>query len=133
MVYNGADVAQLRASATQFNQVASAMESSAKAVHSMITNGATWSGPDADRFRSQWTSVSSPNIAAVVEGLRQGADLLRRNAAEQEQVSTVGGSGPVPASSYQVPPAPKGTAALYQTVHRTDGSHDGILVQQGVG
>jgi hypothetical protein len=132
VAYNGADVNKLRAAATQFNQLAGALESSAKTVNSLIGN--PWWGSDADRFRAQWTNVLRPGIAAAVALLRQGADDLRRNAAEQEQVSsTKGGAGPVAASTYQTQPAPTGTQGLFSTILSTNGSYDGVMIQQVVG
>jgi hypothetical protein len=130
---NGADVAQLRAAATQFSRGASALEASSKALHSLIGNGTQWRGPDADRFRSEWSSVSVRAITAAVESLRRAADELRRHADQQDQASAVHAGDTVAARIYNAPDAPTGTAGLMQQIHKTDGSYDGLLIQQVVG
>ena len=58
MAVEGADVAELRSAATQFSKGASALEASTKALHSLITTTTQWRGPDADSFRSQWSTMS---------------------------------------------------------------------------
>jgi hypothetical protein len=76
MTLNGADVAELRTAATHFTTSASALETSAKALHSLIGGGTKWRGPDAERFRSEWANVSARTIAAAVASLRGAADEL---------------------------------------------------------
>lgn len=93
MSVEGADVAQLRSAAAQFNKGASALESSSKALHSLIGSGTQWRGPDADRFRSQWSGQSTRTITAAVDALRQAAKTLQRNADEQERASAGGTAG----------------------------------------
>jgi hypothetical protein len=134
MAYEGADIEKLRVAAGQMDSVANALESSAKNVHSTVTNAAAWWGSDADKFRSQWTSVSRPNIDAAVAALRLGASSLRRNAAEQEQVSSrAGGAGPVPTASTQSTPAPVGTAHLLQHIDNSNKQGDGVHIEKVVG
>jgi uncharacterized protein YukE len=132
MPYIGADVDELRVAAVRLDQLATTLESSARTVNSMI--GGPWWGADADGFRSQWTNESKPNMTAASAMLRHGADMLRRNAAEQQQVSsTVGGTTVNAASAGQTQPAPEGTAALFNTIKDTDGSYDGLMIQQVMG
>lgn len=133
MAVEGADPDQLRAAATQFNKGASALETSAKALHSLIGTTTQWTGPDADRFRSQWSSMSARTITAAVNALRQAADALRRNANEQETASKVNPGDQVAVKVYGSAAAPVGTAGLYRAIHSTDNSHDGIRIQEVVG
>jgi len=125
MGYEGADIEKLRTAAGQMDSVAAALEASASRVHSMVANAGAWWGSDAEGFRSQWTSVSKPNVAAAVTALREGASSLRRNAADQEQVSSTTGGTRVA--------APTGTAALFRQILATNGSYDGLMIQQVVG
>ena len=90
MVMYGADVEQLRAAAAQLSGGAGALENSARALHSLIGNGTYWRGPDADRFRAQWSNSSMPVVTMAVESLRDAADQLRRNADEQDIASAAG-------------------------------------------
>ncbi|GAY17820.1 WXG100 family type VII secretion target [Mycobacterium sp. shizuoka-1] len=123
MAYNGADVDQLRTAAKQFDSVAGALEGVAKAVSSSI-NGPWW-GTDADRFRSQWTGTSQPNVRAAVSALRDGAVSLRRNADEQEKVSNTGDR---PRAA-----APVGTAQLFAHIDNYNKDGDGVRIERVIG
>jgi hypothetical protein len=134
MTVEGADVAQLRSAAAQFSKGASALETSAKALHSLIGSATQWQGPDADRFRSQWSGQSTRTITAAVEALRQAADTLRRNADEQDKASAVNTSDTAAGRMYDVGQAPKGTEDLFKEILATqNGKRDGVRVQQVVG
>lgn len=123
MAVSGADVAQLRATAAQFTTQAGTLESSAKVLHSLIGNGSYWRGPDADRFRAQWTGEAQRALTAAVEALRRAADELRRHAGEQEQASQGGGSA-----------SPADTVGLYQRIAADDdGVDDGIHIDRVIG
>jgi hypothetical protein len=124
MAYNGADVEHLRSAATQFDSVASALEGVAKAVNSSITG--PWWGIDADRFRSHWTGVAQPNVKAAVSALRDGAANLRRNAQEQEQVSSTAGARLGAA-------APVGTAQLFAHINNYNKVGDGVRIEKVLG
>ncbi len=133
MAVQGADVAQLRTTATQFGKGADALEFSAKALHSLIGSGTQWRGPDAERFRNEWTGMSSRAIAAAVASLRQAADELRRNADQQEQASTAGTGGGVS--------APRGARQLLDHIENDQkddqgnslGDDDGLRIEKVVG
>lgn len=129
MAVQGADVAQLRTTATQFDKGANALEFSAKALHSLIGGGTQWRGPDADRFRNEWTGMSSRAIASAVASLRQAADELRRNAEQQEQASTAGTGGGVS--------APNGARQLLDHIENDQGKSlgddDGLRIEKVVG
>ena len=134
MTVEGADVAQLRSAATQFSKGASALETSAKALHSLIGSATQWRGPDADRFRSQWSSKSTRTINAAVDALRQAADTLQRNADEQDKASAVQGADTVAASVYSGSAAPTGAKGLYQEILSTAKENgSGVRVQEVVG
>ncbi|QEN11964.1 hypothetical protein ACRDU6_04110 [Mycolicibacterium sp. ELW1] len=124
MAYNGADIDHLRSAATQFDSVASALEGVVKAVNSSVTG--PWWGSDADRFRSQWSGVSQPNVKAAVSALREGALNLRRNAQEQEQVSNTAGARLGVA-------APVGTAQLFAHIDNYNKEGDGVRIEKVVG
>lgn len=93
----GADVAQLRALAAQFDRAADQLEHGRTAVGSAIRVSA-WVGPSATSFRSQWDSEHSVRIAHAARSLRDGAHKLRANAEDQERASAVDG-GPIPGLS----------------------------------
>lgn len=129
MSMHGADVEQLRATATQFNKSASVLESSASTLHSLINGSTQWRGPDAERFRSEWSGVSARSLSAAVETLRRASDELRRNADQQDQASGEGNS------------APQGTSGLLKHLEndqRDDrgnatGDTDGLRIERVVG
>lgn len=86
----GADVAQLRSLAQQFDRAADRLDASRAAVGGAVES-AHWRGADADRFRQLWSGQSAPRIGQVVHALRDAATSLRTNAQQQEQASAVDG------------------------------------------
>jgi hypothetical protein len=135
MTVEGADVAQLRSAAAQFSKGASALEASAKALHSLIGSATRWRGPDADRFRSQWSGQSARTINAAVDALRQASKTLQRNADEQDKASAVHVGDAVATSVYQGSAAPNGTAQLFDSLNK-DNDHnkgDGFHIDKVVG
>lgn len=136
MAVQGADAGQLRSIATQLNKGASALESSAKTLHSLIGTTTQWRGPDADRFRSQWSSSSVRSIATAVDALRQAADTLRRNANEQETASAADGGGSDGGGVGQpthTAPSPAGLSGLWNELHGIPIHSSGYRVQEVVG
>ncbi|WP_292727429.1 hypothetical protein [Microbacterium sp. UBA837] len=106
----GADVAQLRNLARQFDSAASRLDDDRKAVGSAIQISA-WVGPVALHFRAQWDSDHSRRLHDAAERLRDAAATLRSNADDQERTSAVnGGSGSRSASSHSDDPGWEGTA-----------------------
>lgn len=93
----GADVAELRSLAAQFDRTAERLDAGRMAVGNAIQISA-WVGPFATQFRVQWNSEHSARIRGAVEILRESAQSLRRNADDQERASAVeggvGGSAP---------------------------------------
>lgn len=93
----GADIAQLRALANQFDRNADQLDWIRGTVGTAIQISA-WQGPEAGRFRSQWSSDYASRITLAVRLLHDGANRLRANADGQERASAVDGgwSGLVP-------------------------------------
>ncbi len=92
----GADVEELRALARDFagssQKLAQAQRTLDGAVNQLPRY---WQGPDAQRFASQWRGQHRGVISRTAAMLDDAADLLKKNAAEQEQTSSVASlSGP---------------------------------------
>lgn len=51
-----------------------------------------WHGGDAEHARRQWDAVNGPALTRAAHGLREGAEALRRNAADQRRASEADGS-----------------------------------------
>lgn len=86
----GADVAQLRTLAGQFDRMASQLDSNRMTVGNAIQISA-WVGPVAVRFRHTWESDYSRRLHGAAERLRAAARLLRANADDQERTSAASG------------------------------------------
>lgn len=112
------------------------MEASSKALHSLIGGGTQWRGPDAERFRSEWSNVSVRAITAAVESLRRAADELRRNADQQDQASAVqtasAAAGGVSAGD-RTDAGPTGTAQLFEHIKNAEHDSDGVRIERVVG
>jgi hypothetical protein len=127
MAYYGADPGQLRKLAAQFSKGAAVLESHAQTLHSMIGSSTNWRGPDAERFRSQWTGRDFKAMSAAITMLRSSAQNLTRNADEQEGVS--GESGGARSDSA----APSNTAGLMANVHNSVHDADGMRIEKVIG
>ncbi len=106
----GADVAQLRNLAAQFDQHADRLETDRMTVGNAIQISA-WVGPFAVRFRHQWESEHSRRVHDAALRLRDAAHKLRANADEQERTSAVVGAADVdactvPGAGYAPYPVP---------------------------
>ncbi len=82
----GADVDQLRILSRAVSQAADQLETMSNVVTSMLS-ATRWSGPDAERHRSQWHGTSVAQVRAVAQALRESASELSRNAEEQATAS----------------------------------------------
>ncbi|WP_438354531.1 hypothetical protein [Microbacterium sp. CJ88] len=90
----GADVAQLRGTATELDRAAERLASISTTLGSALES-APWYGADAASFRSHWSSDYSRRIADGSARLREAARTLRANADDQERTSAAaGGSAP---------------------------------------
>lgn len=134
MALHGADVEELRTAATQLSAGASALETSARALHSMITGGVQWRGPDADRFRAEWSGSSMRAITAAAETLRRAAEDLRRNADQQDHASSAatGSSSATGASGSSGDTVHYGAAELFAR-HGKDTDGDGFHIEKVLG
>jgi uncharacterized protein YukE len=47
-----------------------------------------WTGPDADRFRGQWSGEMIPALQQIMNAVSELGDTADRNAAEQEATSS---------------------------------------------
>lgn len=117
MAQLGADVEQLDALSRQCRGSADRLTASRAALDGAIRS-AWWIGPDADTFRSTWTSSHSKRLSEVAQLLIGVADDLRKQAADQRAASGADGGGgpsgpligPVPAGPPpKVGPPPSGT------------------------
>lgn len=130
----GADAEQMRAAPAQISGGASALETSAKALHSLVNGGTQWRGPDADRFRAEWSSGLARSVYAAADTLRRAADDLRRNADQQDQASSAvsGGSGASITTGTPAETVRYGAAELFSR-HGQDQDGDGFHIEKVLG
>lgn len=97
MTVYGADADELDALAAEFRRVADDIERGSSLLTRTISN-LSWFGDVATAFMSDWTGANVPRIGLSTRFLRDAADELQRNAAQQRTASdgTTGGSGTVP-------------------------------------
>ncbi|MBS9535891.1 CHAP domain-containing protein [Mycobacterium sp. M1] len=119
----GADVDQLRSLAKQFTRSADQLQQSSTGLSKMIGNAAFWRGNDATMFRSQWQSHSRTSINAAAKTLRAAADVLIRNADEQDQASAAGGGSISSATSSAGRAVAPGTSEVHSAAQ--NGSNNG--------
>ncbi len=89
--YSGADPDQLRALARTFDQTAARLDGIGREVSGRLS-ATSWTGPDAERYRSQWHGESMATIRSVVSALQEASASLKRNASEQESASSAAGA-----------------------------------------
>lgn len=89
----GADVEALRFLGAQLNAQAQELEDLVRRL-TVRVESAQWRGPDAQRFRSDWSSRYSAIIRSAALSMRSAADDARSNAAQQESVSGADGLSP---------------------------------------
>lgn len=83
----GLDVDQVRRLSSELNNEASTLAGIVAKLTSMLSS-TQWSGPDAERFRSDWESVHARALRQAENALRDTADAARRNADQQESASS---------------------------------------------
>ena len=134
MTVVGADPDQLRTTANQFMQAADRLQGSMKGLTGFVSNAAIWRGPDSERFRSEWNGQSVSALSAAINTLHAGAEVLRRNADEQEDASRAdgaGGSAGLGGIDYE--PAANGLHDMWSEIHDIPGESSGYRVQKVVG
>lgn len=110
--FYGADVAALRALAKSVADAAAVLRSSAGEM-SHDLQSSPWRGPDAARFRSDWSTVHAARIRTVGEALDRASRVLSGNADEQERTSVDTGAAAgssAPTTGAGSPTAGVGTA-----------------------
>lgn len=83
----GLDVDQVRRLSSELNTEASTLAGIVAKLTSMLSS-TQWSGPDAERFRSDWESVHARALRQAETALRDTAEAARRNADQQESASS---------------------------------------------
>jgi uncharacterized protein YukE len=52
-----------------------------------LLNSTDWKGPDADKFRDEWSGTHTTMLTKVADALREAGNKAKRNAEQQEQAS----------------------------------------------
>ena len=89
MSFTGMDVAAVRALASQMTHSAGEIQQISSSLTSQL-QGASWVGPDRERFVSDWQSTHVAQLNQVVNALHDAATRANQNAQEQESVSQSG-------------------------------------------
>ncbi len=83
----GQDIAEVNKLATQLNSKAEEIQQIVTQLSSAVSS-VQWMGPDADRFRSDWSSQHTAKLKAVVSALQAASQSAKKNAQEQQQASS---------------------------------------------
>jgi uncharacterized protein YukE len=84
--FYGMDVDAIRVLAGQLGLKADEIDTIATTLSTQI-DGANWSGPDADSFRSDWAATHRAQLTAVAGALRDASTRATNNANQQAEVS----------------------------------------------
>lgn len=87
MAFFGQDIEQVRQLGTQLDSKASDIETAISQLTSAVQS-VQWEGPDAKRFKSDWTSTHVPKLRQVIQALRDASQSAKRNADQQQQTSS---------------------------------------------
>ncbi|MDQ2587294.1 WXG100 family type VII secretion target [Saccharothrix yanglingensis] len=85
--FYGMDVDAIRVLAGQLAFKADEIDTIATTLSTQI-DGASWSGPDADSFRSDWATSYRTQLTAVAGALRDASTRATNNANQQAEVSS---------------------------------------------
>lgn len=85
--FEGADVQELLQLATKLEHAAGGI-AAARSVVSGRVSSAQWIGPDADRFRAQWSGELQGKLKSVSAALEEAGKTVRHNADQQIGAST---------------------------------------------
>ena len=88
----GADIAQLRSLANDFQRASQVLQLQGKSLTNLIGSSTAWTGNDARAFKEEWNASHRKSLLAASQLLEKGSKELRANADDQERAST-GGSG----------------------------------------
>jgi uncharacterized protein YukE len=84
--FTGMDVAEVRQLATQLDHAAEEIKQLTQSLTSKL-HGTAWVGQDQQTFLNDWQSQHQARLNQVSEALSQAAQIARRNADDQQQVS----------------------------------------------
>ena len=82
----GMDIQQVKELAALLGQKASDVDGIISTITSKL-NATQWEGPDAQKFRSDWSGQHTQQLKSVAEALRATQTAANKNAAEQETTS----------------------------------------------
>ncbi|WP_406635197.1 WXG100 family type VII secretion target [Pseudarthrobacter quantipunctorum] len=82
----GADVQQLRQLGSKLQAGATEIDNQKSNLNSLL-NSTDWKGPDADKFRDEWSGTHTTMLTKVADALREAGNKAKRNAEQQEQAS----------------------------------------------
>ena len=82
----GADIAQLKALGSKLQAGSSEIEK-AKSKLTKALDSTDWKGPDAEKFRNEWSGSHVTNLTKVAQALEQAGKQATKNAAQQEEAS----------------------------------------------
>lgn len=83
----GMNVEEVRRMAGQLREAAEEITRIEQELTSGL-EGVDWTGPDAERFRGQWSGEMIPALHQIMSAVNDLGDSAERNAAEQETAST---------------------------------------------
>jgi hypothetical protein len=106
----GADVAQLDALSRRFGSEAVRLDGAAATITALV-RGVGWIGPDADRFRADWSGTLRPRLSSIAEVLRDQGRTLTDQARQQRQASDGAGVGGGPGAPGSPGPSRPGVGA----------------------
>lgn len=82
----GMNVEEVRGMARQLREAAEEITRIEQELTSGL-DGVDWTGPDADRFRGQWSGEMVPALQQVMNSVNDLGETADRNATEQESTS----------------------------------------------
>lgn len=82
----GMNVEEVRGMARQLREAADEITRIEQELTSGL-EGVDWTGPDADRFRGQWSGEMIPALTQIMNAVNELGETADRNAAEQEATS----------------------------------------------
>jgi WXG100 family type VII secretion target len=82
----GLDVQQVRQLSKQLTNQAETIQSTLNTLTSSL-QGTQWTGPDAEKFRNEWSTSHTSALKNVINALQEAGQLASRNAESQEQAS----------------------------------------------
>ena len=83
----GMNVEEVRRMAGQLHEAAEEITRIEQELTSGL-EGVDWTGPDAERFRGQWSGEMVPALQQIMNAVRDLGDSADRNASQQETTST---------------------------------------------